>query len=119
MSELKPSVAQMIQVGYGCGLSTLEEAYNQYLSHYDCFFLIDKFNEQHAEFVKELKDLGFTEQVDGFYQLIDMNLEACFKILGITPTEYEEPEYKENEECQLCPLDELSVPLSATELQVK
>ena len=114
MSELKPSVAGMIQIGYGCGLSTLDEAYGQYMRHYDCFFLLDKFHEQNAEFTQQLKDLGFVEQVDGVNELIDITLEASAKILGITleecyPTEHEE------EQCPLCPLDELSVPLSATE----
>ena len=114
MSELKPSVIGMVQVGYDCGLSTLEEAYTQYMSHYDCFFLIDKFHEQNAEFSEQLKDLGFTEQVDGFTELIDMNLEACAKILGIT-LEAQLPNIIEELECQPCPLDELSVPLSANE----
>ena len=109
--ELKPSVAQMIQVGYGCGLNTLEEAYDQYLSHYDCFFLIDKFHEQMAEFAQQLKDLGFVEQIEEHLELGNLTLVACAKILGI---KLEEPEWKEPE-CQLCPLDELSVPLSVTE----
>lgn len=96
--ELKPSVAQMIIVGYRCGLKTLEEAYNQYLSHYDCFFLIDKFHEQHDEFLQQLKDLGFTEQVDGYNELVDMNLDVCCKILGIDPKDYEVSGYPEDTE---------------------
>ncbi len=109
MEELKPSVAQMIQIAYSCGLNTLEEAYNNYMLHYDCFFLIDKINEQHVDFMQELKDLGFTEQVDGINELLSLSIDACAKVLGITLIDYPEPE------CQPCPLDELSVPLSDTE----
>ena len=91
-SELKPSVAQMLLIGHGCGLHTLEEAYSNYLSHYDCFFLIDKFHEQNAVFTQQLKDLGFTEQIDGINELIDIPLEICLKMLGIKPEEYADPE---------------------------
>lgn len=111
--ELKPSVAQMLQVGYSCGLSTLDEAYSQYMSHYECFFLIDKYQEQYAVFVQELKDLGFTEQIDGVNELLSLSIDACAKIMGIPLIDYPEPE------CQPCPLDELSVPLSDIELQKK
>jgi len=64
MSELKPSIEQMIQVGKDCGLSTLEEAYNNYMNHYDCFFLIEKFHEQLRVFAVDLALAGLLEEVE-------------------------------------------------------
>lgn len=61
MAELKPSVLQMLLLGQDCGLLTVDDAYSNYMNHYDCFFLIDRFQEQHQVFVEELKSLGFVE----------------------------------------------------------
>lgn len=83
MNELKPNVAQMISVAYACGLSTLNEAYDQYMLHYDCFFLIDKFHEQHKDFVEELKDFGFIDEENGVLSLVEYSLDSCAHILGI------------------------------------
>lgn len=59
MAELKPSVLQMLLLGQDYGLLTVDDAYSNYMNHYDCFFLIDKFQEQHKDFVEELQSLGF------------------------------------------------------------
>lgn len=63
---LKPSVKQMLLIGQSCGLDTVEEAYSNYLMHYDMFFLIEKYQEQLSEFNAEIISLGLTmETGDG------------------------------------------------------
>lgn len=54
MSELKPDVNQMISIAKDCGLTTVGEAYDNYMSHYDCFFNMEKHDEQFAVFIEEL-----------------------------------------------------------------
>lgn len=44
---IKPSVLGMLEVGKACGLFTLEEAYSNYMNHYDCFFLISDYHSQY------------------------------------------------------------------------
>lgn len=75
MAELKPSVLQMLLLGQDCGLLTVDDAYSNYMNHYDCFFLIEKFQEQHQVFVEELQSLGF---VDGC-QFKDISIEGAIK----------------------------------------
>ena len=60
-STLKPSIRQMLVIAGGCGLKTLDEAYNNYMNHYDCFFLISDFNAQHTQFVRDMIALGFVK----------------------------------------------------------
>lgn len=58
MSNLKPDIKQMLTLGKGCGLHTLDEAYNNYMNHYDCFFLISDYAAQYKQFKTELIDVG-------------------------------------------------------------
>ena len=60
MSDLKPSVEDMLRIGKGCGLTLLTEAFNNYMNHYDLFFRISEFQEQMQTFAIELKELGFS-----------------------------------------------------------
>ena len=98
--DLKPNIAQMLTIAKGCDLSTLEEAYQMYLNHYDCFFLIEKFQEQSQWLAAELFKLGFVDANTGL--LIDISIDECMGKLGI---KYEEPIYEEQpimeEECLL------------------
>lgn len=71
MSELKPNIQQMIQIGKDCGLSTLDEAYSNYLNHYDMFFLIEKYNEQLRDFVVDLAIAGLLVEEDNKVMLVD------------------------------------------------
>lgn len=56
---LKPSVRQMLMIGKDMGFEYIYEAYDSYMMHYDCFFLLDKYEEQYEEFLKEMKIYGF------------------------------------------------------------
>lgn len=51
----------MLEIGEGCGLKTLGEAYSNFMNHYDAFFLIDRFSEQHKEFIEELESYGLAK----------------------------------------------------------
>ena len=75
MSDLKPSVKQMLEIGEGCGLVHIDEAYSNYLNHYDCFFYIPEYHQQHAEFVEELTKLGFVvSNADGKKELVNITI---------------------------------------------
>jgi len=54
------TIEDTIQIGYGCGLTMLDEAYSQIMSHYDCFFLISDFAAQRAAYDKLFIDAGLT-----------------------------------------------------------
>jgi hypothetical protein len=75
--SLKPSVMQMLEVAQGCELKTLQEAYDNYMLHYDMFFLIEKYQEQYSEFVAELYDLGLANNE----MMVDMTIEAVLEKL--------------------------------------
>ena len=51
----------MLEVGLNCGLETVGEAYCNYFNHYDLFFKISEYKEQHIEFRKELEELNILE----------------------------------------------------------
>ena len=42
MNHAEQDLNTMLKVGYGCGLKTLDEAYNNLCYHYDAFFLIEE-----------------------------------------------------------------------------
>lgn len=52
--SVTPSILQMLTTGEACGLGYLDEAYSNYMLHYDMFFYIPEFAEQHNAFIKEL-----------------------------------------------------------------
>ena len=53
MKTLTP--AEMLQIGFDCGLELVSEAYSQIMSHYDCFFSIENINEEVQAFQKRLE----------------------------------------------------------------
>ena len=59
---LEPSVKDMLEIGKGCGLSTVQEAYDNYMNHYDMFFLIEDYTNQYIKFVQDLKETGFVNK---------------------------------------------------------
>jgi hypothetical protein len=79
-NELKPNILQMLEIGRECGLTYLEEAHYNYMNHYDCFFLIDKFQEQCVDFTNELVkyDLVGTDE-DGILFLKSISIEHAIK----------------------------------------
>ena|ERR1019366_4819350 len=76
-SELKPNVVQMLEIGRDCGLSMLGEAYQNYMNHYDCFFLIEDYTNQYDKFVADLTVAGLVTYVDAFPHLLDMTIEQA------------------------------------------
>lgn len=76
MSELKPDVKQMLYIGDGCGLTYVEEAYNNYMNHYDCFFLIEKYHEQKRQFFLDMAIMGLLElcENDTKMQIVDSKI---------------------------------------------
>lgn len=66
---LKPSVEEMLEVGEDCGLSTVAEAYDNYLAHYDMFFLIEDYTTQYISFVQEMKEKELVNK--------DMTIKDC------------------------------------------
>ena len=66
---LEPSVEGMLKVGRDCGLLMVEEAYNNYMHHYDMFFLIEDYTNQYIKFVQDLKEAKLLKK--------DMTLRHC------------------------------------------
>jgi hypothetical protein len=57
------TIEATIQIGYDCGLTWLEEAYANIISHYDCFFEIEYFQEQKAAYNKLFIDKGYVDSI--------------------------------------------------------
>jgi hypothetical protein len=71
----------MIQSGIDCDLSTLEEAYDNYMRHYDSFFYIPEYRAQYLTLRDEGIALGLVVEINGSYQLKDFTLkEALVRI---------------------------------------
>jgi len=75
--SLKPDIKQMLTIGAGCGLTTVAEAYDNYMNHYDCFFLIDDYQAQNAQFIKDMGDAGFVKD----FAIVDMTIEEALASL--------------------------------------
>lgn len=80
MKTLTP--AEMLQIGFDCGLTTVEEAYSQIMSHYDCFFLIENINEQLQAFNERLGELGFLDCYAGKCKIKNLTILAAAEIIG-------------------------------------
>lgn len=60
---MKPlTVEDMLQIGHGCGLVRVEEAYNNVMNHYDCFFPIEGFGAARSAFDKLCIEAHLTEE---------------------------------------------------------
>lgn len=79
---LKPSVKQMLEVGKGCGLSHIEEVYDDYMRHFDLFFLISDYSNQYGIFLKELEDSKLIYKTEGGrYSFFDLSIEEALNLL--------------------------------------
>lgn len=81
MKEL--TIEEMLQIGHGCGLSHLEEAYANIMNHYDLFFPIEGFVEARANFNKKLEDAGLVEDTPFGKELCDISIVDAAAKLGI------------------------------------
>jgi hypothetical protein len=75
----------MLQAGHDCGLNTIDEAFSQIMSHYDCFFRLDNLQAETEVFNKLLIDGGFIYTCeDGKLALVEMTIVDCAKRIGYT-----------------------------------
>lgn len=101
---MKPmTIEDTIQIGYDCGLTTLDEAYSQIMLHYDCFFLISDFAAQRATYDKLFFDAGFVEKDHEGSRIKDITLVDAAKQIGyeIKPFELVEQVIQENNNLEL------------------
>ncbi len=77
-NELKPDVIEMLNIGEGSGLIFLEEAYFNYMRHYDLFFNMEKYSEQYYEFMDKIKSYGFVEDS----MLLDITISQALEIIN-------------------------------------
>lgn len=73
-STLEPSVRKMLELGKDMGSDTAWSAHCDYMRHYDCFFLIDRFTEQQKVFNRQLYDIGIFVDADeppAIYKWVD------------------------------------------------
>ena len=91
---LKASLLQMLSVAESCGLTRLDEAYNQYKRHYDIFFLIEDFSNQNDLFfliedfsnqnkalTEEIKSYGLLDKVNGKLYLKDLSIKEVYEVM--------------------------------------
>ena len=78
---LKASLLQMLSVAESCGLTRLEEAYNQYQRHYDLFFLIEDFSNQNKALTEEIKSYGLLDEVNGKLYLKDLSIKEVYEVM--------------------------------------
>ena len=78
---LKASLLQMLSVAESCGLTRLDEAYNQYQRHYDLFFLIEDFSNQNKALTEEIKSYGLLDEVNGKLYLKDLSIKEVYEVM--------------------------------------
>ncbi len=72
-------VRHVLTTAQTCGLKTLHEAYANMMHHYDCFFELDKLDEQSRHFCDEIERIGLATETDGRPQLCDLSIEAAIQ----------------------------------------
>ena len=78
---LKASLLQMLSVAEACGLTRLDEAYDQYQRHYDLFFLIEDFSNQNKALTEEIKSYGLLDEVNGKLYLKDLSIKEVYEVM--------------------------------------
>lgn len=76
-------VREFLEIGKGCGLDHIEEAYNNYMLHYDLFFIIDKYAEQYKEFIDELHEHNLLETTDEGLMLLDISIDEALERIDV------------------------------------
>ena len=62
MATPKPSISEMLLIGHGNGLKTVDDAWCDYIQHPDLFFSMENFEEQTRTLWDELRTKGFLGQ---------------------------------------------------------
>ena len=78
---LKASLLEMLSVAESCGLTRLDEAYDQYQRHYDLFFLIEDFSDQNKALTEEIKSYGLLDEVNGKLYLKDLSIKEVYEVM--------------------------------------
>ena len=78
---LKASLLEMLSVAESCGLTRLDEAYDQYQRHYDLFFLIEDFSNQNKALTEEIKSYGLLDEVNGKLYLKDLSIKEVYEVM--------------------------------------
>jgi len=76
------TVEGMLQIGHGCGLKTLDEAYGNVIRHYDVFFPVQNFSEARDAFNKKLIDAGLTEETPDGRELLNISIKDAADKIG-------------------------------------
>ena len=78
---LKASLLEILSVAESCGLTRLDEAYDQYQRHYDLFFLIEDFSNQNKALTEEIKSYGLLDEVNGKLYLKDLSIKEVYEVM--------------------------------------
>ena len=60
MYNPEPNIEEMLAVGRGDGLTTLQEAFDEYTRNAELFFDMNRYSEQYAKFVSDIAKKGWT-----------------------------------------------------------
>jgi hypothetical protein len=74
----------MLEVGRECDLTLLCEAYDNYMNHYYCFFLISDLTAQRQDFFNELYALKLIKPVpdsETEFELLDISIADALRLL--------------------------------------
>ena len=78
---LKASLLEILSVAESCGLTRLDEAYDQCQRHYDLFFLIEDFSNQNKALTEEIKSYGLLDEVNGKLYLKDLSIKEVYEVM--------------------------------------
>ena len=77
------NILEMLRIGEACGLDTVEEAFSDYMNHYDLFFLMENYHKQYNELIDELvRSKIVTEVEKGKYTFINISIKDALILLG-------------------------------------
>ncbi len=58
MSKPEPSISEMLNIGHGNGLKTVDDAWMDYTRHADLFFNLEKYGEQISTLWEKMRAAG-------------------------------------------------------------
>ena len=85
MAAPTPSIAQMLLIGHGNGLTTVDDAWIDYTRHTDLFFSLANYNQQKAALWEEIRAAG----------LLGMTIPAALDKIGLPVPDDDQPTHSE------------------------
>lgn len=79
--SLKPSAKEMLLIAKDCGLSTIDEAYSNYLNHYTMFFLISDYANQKKVFDEEIINHKLVNTNENGYMLKNISIDDALELV--------------------------------------